>query len=162
MQRFQHRVRRWPFVNDRTHLKNPTLFHAGYNMDEFPQLKYVNSQQAEQINQSLKSLSTVLAHYRWETSRKVLELYFVRRNICITNYKTGGLFLFCCYLYSFVKKNLLPTILLPNPQKNLNTTTTSQKSPSTPILPTQLPPPLPLTYAELYDMSVLFSPELAI
>ena len=48
-------------------------------MDEFPQLKYVNSQQAEQINRSLRSLATVLAHLRWETYLKVLELYFVHR-----------------------------------------------------------------------------------
>ena len=83
MQRFPHRVRRWTFVIDRTHWKNPTSYHAGYNMDKFPQLKHVSSQQAEKITQSLKSLSTVLAHYRWETYLKVLELYFVWRNISI-------------------------------------------------------------------------------
>ena len=36
-------------------------------IDEFPQLKDVNSQQAEQINQSLRSLATDLAHYKWES-----------------------------------------------------------------------------------------------
>ena len=83
LRRFPHRVRRWTFVIDRTHWKNHTTCHSGYNMDEFPQLKNVNSQQAEQINRSLRSLSTVLAHYRWETYLKVLELYFVRRNLRI-------------------------------------------------------------------------------
>ena len=81
LRRFPHRVRRWTFVVDRTHWKNHTSCHAGYNMDEFPQLRKVNSQQAEQINRSLRSLSTVLAHYRWETYLRVLELYFVRRNV---------------------------------------------------------------------------------
>ena len=50
-------------------------------MDEFPQLKSVNSQQAEQINRSLHSLATVLAHLRWETYLKVLELYFGYKNL---------------------------------------------------------------------------------
>ena len=79
--RFPHRVRHWTFVIDRTHFKNHTACHAGYNIDEFPQLKNVNSQQAEQINRSLRSLATVLAHYKWETYLKVLELFFVRRNM---------------------------------------------------------------------------------
>ena len=75
--------------------------------------------------------------------------------------KTGGLFLFCCYLFSFFKKKPSPHHIAPQPQKTL-TPQPPPKSLSTPILPTQLPPPLPLTYAELYDMSVLFTPELAI
>ena len=66
---------------DRTHFRNNTTCHAGYNIDEVPQLKNVNSQQAEQINRSLRSLATVLAHYKYETYLKVLELFFVRRNM---------------------------------------------------------------------------------
>ena len=62
LRRFPHRVRHWTFVIDRTHMKNHTACHNGYNMDEFPQLKNVNSQQAEQINRSLRSLATVFAH----------------------------------------------------------------------------------------------------
>ena len=81
LRRFPHRVRHWTFVIDRTHFKNHTACHAGYNIDEFPQLKNVNSQQAEQINRSLRSLATVLAHYKWETYLRVLELFFVRRNM---------------------------------------------------------------------------------
>ena len=82
LRRFPHRVRHWTFVIDRTHYKNHTACHAGYNIDElFPQLKNVNSQQAEQISRSLRSLATVLAHYKWETYLKVLELFFVRRNM---------------------------------------------------------------------------------
>ena len=79
LRRFPHRVRHWTFVIDRTHFKNHKTCFSGYNMDEFPQLKSVNSQQAEQINRSLRSLATVLAHLRWETYLKVLELYFVHR-----------------------------------------------------------------------------------
>ena len=81
LRRFPHRVRHFTFVIDRTHFKNHTTCHSGYNIDEFPQLKNINSQQAEQINRSLRSLATVLAHYKWETYLKVLELFFVRRNV---------------------------------------------------------------------------------
>ena len=61
-------------------------------MDEFPQLKSVNSQQAEQINRSLHSLATVLAHLRWETYLKVLELYFVHRILRVKKYRWLVLF----------------------------------------------------------------------
>ena len=61
-------------------------------MDEFPQLKSVNSQQGEQINRSLHSLATVLAHLRWETYLKVLELYFVHRNLRVKKYRWMVLF----------------------------------------------------------------------
>ena len=87
LRRFPHRVRKWTFVIDRTHWKNHTSCHKGYNMDEFPQLRHVNSQQAEQINRSLRSLSTVIAFYRWETYVRVLELYFVRRNLRLKHIK---------------------------------------------------------------------------
>ena len=71
-----------PFLTEfATHFKNNKTCFSGYNMDEFPQMKSVNSQQAEQINRSLRSLATVLAHLRWETYLKVLELYFVHRNL---------------------------------------------------------------------------------
>ena len=127
MQKFPHRVRSWTFVIDRTHWKNPPLCHAGYNMDEFPHLKYVNSQQAEQINRSLKSLSTVLAHYRWETYRKVLELYFVRRNNGIKKLLKLEVFvLFCCYLFSFFKKKTFSSPYCSPTPKNFNTTTTTK------------------------------------
>jgi len=56
-----HGVRNWTSLVDRTHWKNHQACHLGYNMDLYPQLKGVNSQQAEQINRSLRSLSVVLA-----------------------------------------------------------------------------------------------------
>ena len=36
-------------------------------MDLYPQLKRINSQQSEQINRSLRSLSVILAHSKFET-----------------------------------------------------------------------------------------------
>ena len=67
----------------RTHMKNHTACHKGYDMDLYPQLKDVNSQQAEQINRSLRSLSVVLAHSTFEHYLRILEIYFVYRNVRI-------------------------------------------------------------------------------
>ena len=50
-------------------------------MDLYPQLKGINSQQSEQINRSLRSLSVILAHSKFETYMKVLELFFLYRNV---------------------------------------------------------------------------------
>ena len=53
----------------------------GYNMDMYPQLRGINSQQSEQINRSLRSLSVILAHVTFDTYMKILELYFVYKNV---------------------------------------------------------------------------------
>ena len=101
---FPHRVRHWTFVIDRTHFKNHKTCFSGYNMDEFPQLKSVNSQQGEQINRSLHSLATVLAHLRWETYLKVLELYFVHRILRVKKNIDGW---FCSLFCHFGKLKLI-------------------------------------------------------
>ena len=71
-----HGVRNWTSLVDRTHWKNHQACHLGYNMDLYPQLKGVNSQQAEQINRSLRSLSVVLASQpltiTWESLNYIL------------------------------------------------------------------------------------------
>ena len=50
-------------------------------MDLYPMLKNVNSQQSEQINRSLRSLSVVLAFSTFEHYMKILEMYFVYKNV---------------------------------------------------------------------------------
>jgi hypothetical protein len=57
-------------------------------MDEYPWLKDINSQQSEQINRSLRKLSVVLAYSKWDNYMKILELFFVRRNVKIKEKKT--------------------------------------------------------------------------
>ena len=47
----------------------------------YPMLKNVNSQQSEQINRSLRSLSVVLAFSTFEHYMKILEMYFVHKNV---------------------------------------------------------------------------------
>ena len=58
-----------------------TACQKGYNMDLYPMLKGVNSQQAEQINRSLRSLSVILAFSTFEHYMKILEIYFVYKNV---------------------------------------------------------------------------------
>ena len=78
LRRFPHRVRKWTFLVDRTHWKNHTACQKGYNMDLYPMLKGVNSQQAEQINLSLRSYFgfSTFEHYM-----KILDIYFVYKNV---------------------------------------------------------------------------------
>ena len=81
LRRFPHRVRKWTFLCDRTHWKNHTACQKGYNMEIYPMLKGVNGQQAEQINRSLRRLSVVLAFSTLEHYMKILETYFVYKNV---------------------------------------------------------------------------------
>ena len=81
LRRFPHRVRKWTFLCDRTQWKNHTSCQKGYNMDLYPMLMNVNSQQSEQINRSLRSLSVVLAFSTFEHYMKILEMYFVYKNV---------------------------------------------------------------------------------
>ena len=81
LRRFPHRVQKWTFLVDQTHWKNHTACQKGYNMDLYPMLKGVNSQQANQINRSLRSLSVILAFSTFEHYMKILEIYFVYKNV---------------------------------------------------------------------------------
>ena len=81
--RFPHRVRHWSFLVDRKHWENHTACSQAYCMDEYPMLKRVNSQVSEQTNRSLRKLSVILAYFGWENYLKVLELFFVARNLKI-------------------------------------------------------------------------------
>ena len=79
--RFPHRVRRWTFLVDRKHWENHTDCSAGFNMDSYADLKTVNSQTCEQTNRSLRKLSVVVAYLGWDNYLKVLELFFVSKNL---------------------------------------------------------------------------------
>ena len=52
-------------------------------MVEYPILKHIHSQVSEQTNRSLRKLSVVLAYYGWDNYLKILELFFVIRNLRI-------------------------------------------------------------------------------
>ena len=79
--RFPHKVRHWTFVVDRKHWDNHTACSIGFNMDEYSALNDVNSQISEQLNRSLRKLSTVLAYMGWENYLKLIELFMVYKNL---------------------------------------------------------------------------------
>ena len=62
--RFPHRVRNWALLVDRKHWVNHTTCSQSFNIDEYPQLKNVNSQISEQLNRSLRKLHSVVAYLR--------------------------------------------------------------------------------------------------
>jgi hypothetical protein len=51
------------------------------NMAIYPQPKGINSRQSEHIIQSLRSLSVMLAFSRLEIYIRILEIFFVYRNL---------------------------------------------------------------------------------
>ena len=81
--RYPHRIRHWTFLVDRKHWDKYTTCSSAYYMDKYPNFKEVNSQISEQTNRSLRKLSTVVAYYGWENYLKILELFFVRKNLKI-------------------------------------------------------------------------------
>ena len=83
--RYPHKVRNWTFLVDRKHWDNHTSCSQAFCMDEYPALKKINSQISEQTNRSIRKLSVVLAYYGWENYKKVIELFFVARNLKIKN-----------------------------------------------------------------------------
>ena len=58
--------------------KKHTACHLGYIMDLYHHLRVVNSQQAEQITRSLRSLSVFSS---FDNNMKILELYLVHKNV---------------------------------------------------------------------------------
>ena len=83
LRRFPYRVRNWLFAIDRKHWPNHTSCSDSYNIDEYPFLSDVNSQISEQLNRSLRKLSVILAYSEWENYLKILEMFFVTKNLKI-------------------------------------------------------------------------------
>ncbi len=83
LNRYPHRGRRWTFLIDRKHQDNHTSCSVAFNMDLYPVLKTVNSQLSEQTSRSLRKLATNLAYYESANYLKVLEMFFVTRNLKI-------------------------------------------------------------------------------
>ena len=79
LRRFPYRVRNWLFAVDRKHWPNHTACSDSYNIDEYPFLSNMNSQISEQLNRSLRKLSTILAYSEWENYLKTLEMFFVTK-----------------------------------------------------------------------------------
>ena len=83
LRRFPYRIRRFQFVIDRHHQANHTACSEAYNMSMYPFLNKVNSQIAEQLNNSLRKLSTVCAYSKFETYTKILDIFVTVKNLKI-------------------------------------------------------------------------------
>ena len=83
LRRFPYRIRRFQFVIDRHHQPNHTTCSEAYNMSNYPFMNKVNSQVAEQLNNSLRKLSTVCAYSKFETYLKIVEIFLTVKNLQI-------------------------------------------------------------------------------
>ena len=83
LRRFPYRIRRFQFVIDRHHQANHTACSEAYNMSRYPFMNNINSQLAEQLNNSLRKLSTVAAYSKFDTYVKILEIFITVKNLTI-------------------------------------------------------------------------------
>ena len=81
LRRFPYRIRRFQFVIDRHHQANHTACSEANNMSKYPFMNNINSQIAEQLNNSLRKLSTVCAYSKFETYVKILEIFITVKNL---------------------------------------------------------------------------------
>ena len=104
LRRFPYRIRRFQFVIDRHHLANHKTCSSVYDMSKYPFMNNINSQLAEQLNNSLRKLSTVAAYSKFETYKKIIEIFITVKNLkikqiinwCNAIVKTSLLSRFCC------------------------------------------------------------------
>ena len=83
LRRYPYRIRRFQFVIDRYHQSNHTYCSQAYNISKYPDMNHVNTQIAEQLNNSLRKLSTVVAYSNFQTYLKIIEIFITVRNLKI-------------------------------------------------------------------------------
>ena len=83
LRRYPYRIRRFQFVIDRQHQSNHTNCSEAYNIANYPSMNNVNTQVAEQLNNSLRKLSTVVAYSNFETYLKIIDIFIRIRNLQI-------------------------------------------------------------------------------
>ena len=81
--RFPYKIRRFQFVIDRHHQANHTACSEAYSISSYPFMNNMNSQLAEQLNNSLRKLSTVAAYSKVDTYIKILEVFITVRNLSV-------------------------------------------------------------------------------
>ena len=60
-----------------------TACSEAYSMSSYPFMNNMNSQLAEQLNNSLRKLSTVAAYSKVDTYIKILEVFITVRNLSV-------------------------------------------------------------------------------
>ena len=83
LRRFPYEIRRFQFVIDRHHQANHTACSEAYSMSCYPYMNNMNIQLAEQLNNSLRKLSTVTAYSKVNTYIKILEAFITVKNLCV-------------------------------------------------------------------------------
>ena len=85
LRRYPYRIRRFQFVIDRHHQTNHKACSQAYNISKYPAMNHVNTQIAEQLNNSLRKLSTVVAYSNFDTYLKIIEIFVTIRNLKTKN-----------------------------------------------------------------------------
>ena len=83
LRRYPYRIRRFQFVIDRYHQTNHTACSESYNISKYPEMAHVNTQIAEQLNNSLRKLSTVVAYSNFKTYLRIIQVFITVKNLQI-------------------------------------------------------------------------------
>ena len=83
LRRYPYRIRRFQFVIDRHHQGNHTACSQAYNISKYPVMNELNTQIAEQLNNSLRKLSTVVAYSNFQTYLKIIQIFITFKNLRI-------------------------------------------------------------------------------
>ena len=99
LRRYPYRIRRFQFVIDRHHQSNHKACSQAYNVSKYPAMNHLNTQIAEQLNNSLRKLSTVVAYSNFETYLKIIDIFITIKNL---KNKKNHLICFCIVLLLFI------------------------------------------------------------
>jgi hypothetical protein len=83
LRRYPYRIRRFQFVIDRHHQSNHKACSQAYNISNYPEMSHVNTQIAEQLNNSLRKLSTVVAYSNFQTYLRIIQIFITVKNMKI-------------------------------------------------------------------------------
>ena len=83
LRRYPYRIRRFQFVIDCQHQTNQKACSQAYNISKYPEMNNINTQIAEQLNNSLRKLSTVVAYSNFETYLRIIQIFITVKNLQI-------------------------------------------------------------------------------
>ena len=75
LRRYPYRIRRFQFVIDRHHQTNHKACSQAYNISKYPKMNEVNTQIAEQLNNTLRKLATVVAYSNFQTYLRIIQIF---------------------------------------------------------------------------------------
>ena len=83
LRRYPYRIRRFQFVIDRHHQVNHKSCSQAYDISKYPVMNDINTQIAEQLNNSLRKLSTVVAYSNFQTYLRIIQIFITYKNLKI-------------------------------------------------------------------------------